>query len=129
MEKSAINPIWMRLIALVVIILLSVEVVMLVLQIRQLKMALIAVTTPPMIPLKPGDLVQPIKLQTLNDSTIELSYKNPTNKYLLFIYSQQAVHTVKIIWRNGNRLWRITDLVNAISLVSRQVHSKTQENT
>jgi len=86
---------WLYLIGIVVIVLLAVEVVMLILQNRQLKAALIAMAAPPMIPLQRGDRVEHVKLQDMNDNTVDLFSEDSKEKKLLFVFSLTCPHCEK----------------------------------
>ena len=84
---------WWTLLSCFIIALLSVDVVLLTFQNKQLK-SLLSVTTlqGQVESLKPGERVEPFKIQQLDGKTRELNYTDPSLKYLLFVLSTTCPH-------------------------------------
>jgi len=86
---------WIQLASFVLIILLGVETVLLILQNRQLKATLQAMMASAVEPLKPGEKIEPVKVETLDGATIDLGFADPTKQYLLCIFSTTCPHCEK----------------------------------
>ena len=89
---------WWVLVSCFVIALLSVDVILLTLQNKQLK-KLLSITTPQgqLEALRPGERVEPFNIQALDGKTRELNYTDPNLKYLLFVLSTTCPHCEKTI--------------------------------
>lgn len=90
---------WLQLASFVVILLLTGEVIMLILQNRELKSSLNAPAAQ-FEPLKLGEKIEPVRVQTLDGVTADFPYysvhtgitgKNP-NLWLLFVFSTTCPH-------------------------------------
>ena len=92
---------WMQLASFVLIILLTTEVILLILQNRELKSTLKTMTASRVEPLKPGERVEPVKVQTLDGITNDLVYADSTRRYLLFVFSTSCPHCEKTfpVWQ------------------------------
>ncbi len=100
--REQFKRIWLQLISIMVIAFLIGEVVLLLKQNRDLRAEISSFINPEMMePLKPGDHVRPIKVQSLSGGTSELSYTDPSKKYLLFVLSTTCPHCEKTfpLWR------------------------------
>ena len=98
MEQVQKKRNWIQLLSFFVIIGLTFEVVLLTLQNRDLKNALSAMTTVGQVePLKPGERVEAVKVQTFDGNTTELKYDDPAKKYLLFVLSTTCPHCEKTL--------------------------------
>lgn len=84
---------WFQWVLVAVIILLSIEVVFLVKQNADLETAL-SYHSPQAQPnqLMPGDTVEPFTARTLAGSPIDISYNDPNQKYLLFIFTTTCLY-------------------------------------
>ncbi len=103
MENSHKRSIWVQVGGAVVMLLLATEVVLLTIQNRELKKALSGTTSMAQVePLKHGDRVEPIRIQTLDGSSTELQYNDPTKRYLLFVLSTTCPHCEKTlpVWQS-----------------------------
>jgi cytochrome c biogenesis protein CcmG, thiol:disulfide interchange protein DsbE len=97
MEELKKKTNWVQLIGIVLIIFLGVEDVLLILQNKQLKATINTLTTPQMEPLKTGDRLEPVKIQSFDGSRSDLIYSDSTKKYLLFLFSTTCPHCEKNI--------------------------------
>jgi peroxiredoxin len=81
------------------ILALMVDVVLLTLQNRELKSTIksLSAASQVMEPLKPGDRVEPFKVQTLDGSMTTVAYFDPNRKYLLFVLSTTCPHCEKTL--------------------------------
>jgi peroxiredoxin len=89
---------WMQLISFVLIVILTLEVILLILQNRELKKQLTEITTrkaPPL--LKAGDIVNDFTAVALDGTTERISYGDPSKKYLFFIFSTTCPFCVKTL--------------------------------
>ena len=103
MEHPVKNTNWIQLGGAILILLLASEVVLLIIQNRELKKALNSMTAISQVePLKPGERVESVKIQTLDGSFTELQYTDPTKKYLLFVLSTTCPHCEKTlpVWQS-----------------------------
>lgn len=102
MENSKRSFSWIQTGGVILILLLASEVVLLTIQNRQLKKSLDQTTIGYQTdPLKPGERVEPVKIQLLDGTTKELSYQDPSRKYLLFVLSTTCPHCAKMlpVWK------------------------------
>ncbi|HEV8539078.1 MAG TPA: TlpA disulfide reductase family protein [Bacteroidota bacterium] len=89
---------WTQLVGFIIIAGLTVEVVFLSIQNRQLKNVLKSRTMISQVEsLKAGEKVEPLKIQTLEGETTVLSYNDPAKKYLLCVFSTTCPHCEKIL--------------------------------
>ena len=95
MEELKKKTNWIQLISFIVIALLGAEDVMLIYQNRQLKDMLKG--PPQMEPLKAGEHLETVKVQTLDGTTTDLAYTEPSQKYLLFVFSTTCPHCEKTL--------------------------------
>ncbi len=93
---------WTQLLSFLIIIFLGIEDVLLIFQNRELKAALKGMTTEPVEPLKHGERIESVKLQTLDGNSVELNYNNSDKKYLLFVLSTSCPHCEKTlpVWQS-----------------------------
>ncbi|TLY28970.1 MAG: TlpA family protein disulfide reductase [Ignavibacteria bacterium] len=102
MEQIKRKKNWTLAVFCALVVFLAIDVVLLTLQNRELKLMLKAMTPMAQVePLKTGEKVAPIVVQTLDGKISEISYTNPTKKYLLFVLSTTCPHCEKalISWR------------------------------
>lgn len=95
MERPKKETNWIQLFSFTIIAVLAVEDGLLIIQNKELKARLAAATAPKMAPLKPGEFVQSVRLQTLDGSIRELNYTDTSKKYLLFVFSTTCPHCEK----------------------------------
>jgi peroxiredoxin len=81
---------WIQWFLLASTILLGVEVMFLVRQNRELE-AILALHTP-VEQLKSGDTVEPIKVRSLDGGFLDISYDDPEQRYLFFVFSTTCPH-------------------------------------
>src|SRR6266404_5339256 len=99
-----LKEIWASIIAYLIIVCLSTQVVLLTLQNRKLK-EMWATTTPIGVTsggLQPGDRVQSFKFQTSDGSSTLLEYDDPSRKYLILVFSTTCPHCERNLpnWRS-----------------------------
>src|SRR5712664_2801043 len=98
MEQTKNKLNWIRVISITLNVLLAVEAVLLILQNRDLKKLLKSTSMISQVePLKPGERVEPVKIQTLDGNTSELMYTDPTRKRLLFVLSTTCPNCEKTL--------------------------------
>lgn len=98
MEEQKKKTNWLQIISVIMIAFLILEVVLLMKQNRDLRAQISPFTNPEMMePLKSGDHVGPIKVQSLSGVASELSYTDPNKKYLLFVLSTTCPHCEKTL--------------------------------
>lgn len=102
---------WFQILSVVMIVFLILEVALLILQNRDLRAQLsVSANKEMMEPLKHGEKVGTIKIETLNEEMSEISYADPRKKYLLFVFSTTCPHCEKnfVNWQmiadKGNRM-------------------------
>ncbi|MBI3365082.1 MAG: TlpA family protein disulfide reductase [Ignavibacteriae bacterium] len=88
---------WMQLASFALIVLLTTEIVLLIIQNRELKATIKSYAAGPREPLKAGDKVESVKVQTLDGSTTDLQYTDPGQKYLLLVFSTTCPHCAKTL--------------------------------
>lgn len=88
---------WLQLSSFVLIGLLTIEIILLGLQNRELKAHLSFTGSGQVEPLKSGDRVPSFRMQTLDGNTNELSYSDPSRKYLFFVLSTTCPHCEKTL--------------------------------
>lgn len=76
----------------VLLIALTIEVVLLLLQNRNLKNALQALSGLPRDTLKQGERLEPFTVRTMDGQVVHFGYANSTRKYLLFVLSTRCPH-------------------------------------
>jgi len=98
MEQIKRKKNWTLAVSYALVVFLAMDVVLLTLQNRELKLMLKAMTPIAQVePLKPGEKASPIAVQTLDGKIDELSYSNPAKKYLLFVLSTTCPHCEKTL--------------------------------
>ena len=103
MQETKNSKGWALGISYVLVAFLIVDVVLLTLQNRELKNMLKGMTPMAQVePLKPGEHIAAVKVQALSGETEELSYDDPTKKYLLFVLSTTCPHCEKTfpLWQS-----------------------------
>ena len=80
-----------QILSVMVIATLSCLCVLLILQNKELKESRPSFPVP-FVDLKPGDKIEPVTLQSLGGTTINLRYQEPDQKYLIFIFSTTCPH-------------------------------------
>jgi peroxiredoxin len=88
-----------KIINYLVIVLLTVVVVLLSLQNRELKGTIRNLTMPiqPIDPLKSGERVEPFDIKTLDGSSGVVRFTDPTKKHLLFVFSTTCPHCARTL--------------------------------
>lgn len=113
---------WFQAIGFGLIVLLTVETILLIKQNRELKIMLKSMSMISEVePLKPGERVEPIKVQALDGSMSELSYNDPSRKYLLFVLSTNCPHCEKTLVNWKHIVERNTN--DRCSIVGLSVHN------
>ena len=92
METVKKKTYWIQLVTFTIIAVLVVEDGLLIIQNKELKARLNAFAAPQMEPLKPGEVLQPVNVQTLDGNIRELNYSDTSKKYLLFVFSTTCPH-------------------------------------
>lgn len=103
MEHANKKRDWGKLISYILVVLLTAECILLILQNRDLKHMLSTMTTVGQVePLKPGEKVEPFQVTTLDGHTNEFTFADSTRKYLLFVLSTTCPHCEKTlpIWKS-----------------------------
>ena len=89
---------WIQLASFVLIALLTVETILLIIQNRDLKATLKALTGNPIEPLKPGEIIEPVRVQTLDGQMTDLAFAQDAGKrQLLFIFSTTCPYCEKTL--------------------------------
>ncbi|TLY32998.1 MAG: TlpA family protein disulfide reductase [Ignavibacteria bacterium] len=89
---------WIQVISVTLNLLLTIEAVLLILQNRDLKNSLRRSPVGAQVePLKAGERVEAVKVQTLDGNTTDLAYTDPGKKYLLFVLSTTCPHCEKTL--------------------------------
>jgi peroxiredoxin len=98
--ESGAKRIWINIIGLILITFLSVDVIVLTIQNRELKSRFNATSAQP-DPLKPGEQVEPFSFTTLDGGIANLDYSDSNTKYLLFVLSTTCPHCEKnlVAWK------------------------------
>ena len=89
------NSNWIQIASLLLVCSLAAETGFLIVQNRELKQTIKSLTMPGMESLRPGDKVQPIRVQTLDGSMTDLSYTDPKQKFLVLVFSSGCPHCEK----------------------------------
>jgi hypothetical protein len=97
-EEARTQPKWIQWILLGFVLLLSVEVVLLIRQNKDLKDTIQNLTNASQPePIKPGERAMPVKLQKLDGNFTELDFASPARKHSLFVLSTTCPHCEKHI--------------------------------
>ncbi|MBI3364757.1 MAG: hypothetical protein HY033_07610 [Ignavibacteriae bacterium] len=96
---------WIQLSSYVLIVILAVETVFLIKQNSELKATIKLLSTSPVELLKPGNRVEPVKVQTLDGATTDLTFSDPSRMYLICIFSTTCPHCEKamLVWDQISR--------------------------
>ncbi|HYQ87641.1 MAG TPA: TlpA disulfide reductase family protein [Bacteroidota bacterium] len=98
MEQTRKKFKWIEIISITLNFLLTAEAVLLILQNRDLKNLVKSMSMVSQVePLKPGERVEAVQIQTLDGNTTELTYTDTTKKYLLFVLSTTCPHCEKTL--------------------------------